>query len=189
METLFHEVLSNVGWAAGLALVATVAAPVCRRRPALIHGLWVLVLLKLVTPSLVHLTARGNSAPVKKAHAAPQPPVESPSAGPASGLPDEKVSIPAKAPARLPVQTQVERPDHASVWSWPRQLTAVVVWLAGVATWWSAVGLQVYRFRRLLQAARTRARGPACSYQSAGGPSRPPSWPERLAGSGRSTTS
>ncbi len=155
METLFLEVLSNVGWAAALALVATLADPVLRQRPALIHGLWVLVLLKLVTPSLVHLTANGNSTPAKKEHAAPQLPVESSSAGPALELPADKVSMPARVPATLPVQGQYEeRPDRANVRSWPWLTTAVVGWLAGVAAWWSAVCLQMYRFRRLLQAAR-----------------------------------
>ena len=56
METLHHEVLSNVGWAAALAMGAALAGLTFRHRPALIHGLWVLVLLKLVTPSLLHLT-------------------------------------------------------------------------------------------------------------------------------------
>ena len=55
METLHHEVLSNVGWAAALAMGAALAGLVFRHRPALIHGLWVLVLLKLVTPSILHL--------------------------------------------------------------------------------------------------------------------------------------
>ena len=54
----------------------------------------------------------------------------------------------------LPVPAPLARPGRASVWSWSWQMTAVVVWLAGVAAWWSAVGLQVYRFRRLIRAAR-----------------------------------
>ena len=33
METLRHEVFSNVGWAAALALVATLASPLFRQRP------------------------------------------------------------------------------------------------------------------------------------------------------------
>ena len=52
METLLHVGLSNALTAAALALVAAAVGSVCRR-PALVHGLWLLVLLKLVTPPLV----------------------------------------------------------------------------------------------------------------------------------------
>jgi bla regulator protein BlaR1 len=41
--------------AAGLLALAAVAAGRWSRRPAVVHGLWVLVLLKLVTPPLISL--------------------------------------------------------------------------------------------------------------------------------------
>ena len=55
MDTLLHVGLSNALLATVLALVT---AGVCAvwRRPALAHGLWLLVLLKLVTPPLVPLS-------------------------------------------------------------------------------------------------------------------------------------
>ena len=50
MESLAQNVLSNAAWALALALVAS---RVWRQRPVLAHGLWLLVLLKLVPPSFV----------------------------------------------------------------------------------------------------------------------------------------
>src|SRR3954471_4880261 len=54
MEALVHAMLSNAVAAAGLALIpAVLSLTRAGRSPALIHGLWLLVLLKLVTPPLV----------------------------------------------------------------------------------------------------------------------------------------
>ena len=52
MNELLHVTLSNAVAATVLAIVAVVLGRLCRR-PALTHGLWLLVLLKLVTPPLV----------------------------------------------------------------------------------------------------------------------------------------
>ena len=52
MQTFLEITLSNAVVATVLALVAAVIGRVCRR-PALVHSLWLLVLLKLVTPPLV----------------------------------------------------------------------------------------------------------------------------------------
>ena len=56
MEKLFHAGVSNAVSATFLALlVACVARPLARR-PAVLHCLWFLVLLKLVTPPLYEVT-------------------------------------------------------------------------------------------------------------------------------------
>jgi hypothetical protein len=47
--------LSNAVQAAVLATAAALLGWCLRRRPAVVHALWVLVLLKLVTPSLVRV--------------------------------------------------------------------------------------------------------------------------------------
>jgi bla regulator protein blaR1 len=52
VEPLLNAALSNALVATGLAVVAAGAGRFCRR-PALVHALWVLVLVKLVTPPLV----------------------------------------------------------------------------------------------------------------------------------------
>ena len=49
MESLVHAMLSNAVAAAVLAVLVTIIGRDCRR-PALIHGLWLIVMLKLVTP-------------------------------------------------------------------------------------------------------------------------------------------
>src|SRR2546421_4211955 len=54
MNDLLHVALSNAVAATALAVVAAVTSRLCRR-PALTHSLWLLVLLKLVTPPLVTL--------------------------------------------------------------------------------------------------------------------------------------
>lgn len=54
MNALLHLAVGNALLATVLALVAGGIGRVCRR-PALVHCLWVLVLVKLITPSLVEL--------------------------------------------------------------------------------------------------------------------------------------
>jgi beta-lactamase regulating signal transducer with metallopeptidase domain len=54
MRTLVELVLSNAAIATVLALVAAVAARYCRR-PQVVFALWLLVLLKLLTPPLVRI--------------------------------------------------------------------------------------------------------------------------------------
>ena len=64
MESLVHAMLSN---ALAVAVLAVLVAIIGRayRRPALIHGLWLIVMIKLVTPPLlpVSLPAELNLAP------------------------------------------------------------------------------------------------------------------------------
>jgi beta-lactamase regulating signal transducer with metallopeptidase domain len=52
VESLLRIGLSNALAATVLAVVVAVVAVACRRKPALVHGLWMLVLLKLITPPL-----------------------------------------------------------------------------------------------------------------------------------------
>lgn len=52
METLLHAGLSNAVSATFLALLVACLGRVLARRPAILHCLWLLVLLKLVTPPL-----------------------------------------------------------------------------------------------------------------------------------------
>src|SRR6266702_626727 len=54
MPSLLEIGLANAVCAGLLALLALAAGRVCRR-PALLHGLWLLVLVKLVTPPLFSL--------------------------------------------------------------------------------------------------------------------------------------
>src|SRR4051812_5877646 len=53
--------LSNSACALVLAVIAAVAGLLCRR-PAVVHVLWLLVLIKLLTPPLVHIPLPWPSA-------------------------------------------------------------------------------------------------------------------------------
>src|ERR687887_208148 len=77
MSTLLSWGLANAAGAALLALLAFAAGRFCRR-PALVHSLWLLVLLKLVTPPLLSLPLPWlpeEDAPAAAA-APPAPPAE-----------------------------------------------------------------------------------------------------------------
>jgi RND family efflux transporter MFP subunit len=56
VDALFDIGLQNACWALALALAAALGARVWRRRPVVAHTLWLLVLLKLLTPSLVGIS-------------------------------------------------------------------------------------------------------------------------------------
>ena len=51
MDTLLYAVLSNAAVTAVLAVMVTGFGRISRR-PALVHSLWIIVLLKLLTPPL-----------------------------------------------------------------------------------------------------------------------------------------
>jgi hypothetical protein len=57
VDSLLLAGLNNAAWAAALALAVAIIGKVWHRRPALIHALWLLVLVKLLTPSLVQIEA------------------------------------------------------------------------------------------------------------------------------------
>jgi len=65
METLIHAGLLNALFAALLAVMVAGLAMLCRGRPALVHALWVLVLIKFLVPSVypVKIPCWRRSAP------------------------------------------------------------------------------------------------------------------------------
>src|SRR5207244_1233727 len=77
MRQLIELAVSNVAAAAVLALVATVVGRVCRR-PALVHALWLLVLLKLLTPPLVRVPVPWPTRPAQAQESAEVLPVPAP---------------------------------------------------------------------------------------------------------------
>src|SRR3954469_14172856 len=85
MDTLLYAGLGNAVAATALALVVAAVAHFCRR-PALVHSLWLLVLLKLLTPPLLPVPlpwpARPGPVPVPALDRAVVPRGELP-AGPA----------------------------------------------------------------------------------------------------------
>jgi len=173
MHTVLQTGLSNAVAAIVLALLAACAGRMFRR-PALAHALWLLVLLKLITPPLVPLpiTWPGPGEIAASAPALPAQPAEEterivPSAPealipPAPGAPvvvhwppaedlHEEVRA-ADASTSVPVLAQEEillpAPTRPQV-----SLSTLLagIWLAGSVVWFLLTGHSIYRFRRLLR--------------------------------------
>ncbi|HEY7426255.1 MAG TPA: M56 family metallopeptidase [Gemmataceae bacterium] len=155
MDDLLNIALSNAVVAAVLALVAAAAGALCRR-PALVHGLWLLVLLKLVTPPLLRIPVawptalESVQAPVA-ASAMEAPISETTSSSPeqpdvvlvlpmtAEGEPASSADAITTPPAPVPVDPPL----------WSRVMP--LVWLAGSLGWFALALLRLGRFRRLLR--------------------------------------
>jgi hypothetical protein len=70
VDELMRLGMNNAAWATAFALAACVGARVLGRRPAVVHILWLLVLIKLVSPSLVRIDfpailARRHASPTR----------------------------------------------------------------------------------------------------------------------------
>src|SRR5262245_8430615 len=93
MTTLLSVGLANAVVAAGLALLAA-AAGRFSKRPALAHSLWLLVLIKLITPPLFWLPVAALPATEPAAVAQAFAPPPAPSA--ATPVPEERMILPAE---------------------------------------------------------------------------------------------
>jgi RND family efflux transporter MFP subunit len=164
VDALLHAALNNAAWAVALALAAAAGARIWRRSPALAHALWLLVLLKLVTPSLTRFPLPGGAGP---GQAAPDPVVPI-VADPLSSVPEPRSifpvdpvvpestaeALPRRAEGRsLPVPSGTPRAAAATATPWPWKTITAAGWLAGAAAWWSFLGLATMRFRRLIASA------------------------------------
>jgi beta-lactamase regulating signal transducer with metallopeptidase domain len=164
---ILHAMLGNAAVAAVLAVLALAAGRFCRS-PAVRHLLWVLVLLKLVTPPLFHVPL----AVLPEAWA--EPPAEPPPHVCCVLQP-----LPSPAP---PPESPANRMAHAPAW-WERWRGVGVdewvfaVWMAGAVGWFIWQGRRIVHFRRWV--ARAEDAGPevaAATGRIAGvlGFSRPP---------------
>jgi WD40 repeat protein/beta-lactamase regulating signal transducer with metallopeptidase domain len=175
MELLLGIGLSNAVLAGMLALLVVCVSGLARR-PALAHCLWLLVLVKLLTPPLVSVSLPWlppEAEPAAPGTALPPPPPLTPT-GVAAGKGDVGVTA-AKAPAGarlapalppantggsqadLPAAAPANPPATTAPWSWdfrPVLPWVAVVWLLGSVTWLAWVCLNLWRFQRLLRHAR-----------------------------------
>jgi beta-lactamase regulating signal transducer with metallopeptidase domain len=106
MNTLWTVGLSNVAVALVLAALAY-AAGRYGRRPALTHGLWLLVLLKLLTPPLFSVPVIRTQAPASAPVVAAAPIVAGPSA---SARVDPAPEAPVQVADAKPSAPEVDRP-------------------------------------------------------------------------------
>ncbi len=167
METVLQVGLSNAGAAAGLGLGVLLLAWVCRR-PALLHGLWLLVLVKLITPPLVSLEIGASREHQSRTdfQSVPQAPVADVPALPAkeelqelmeaieAGVDANPEPIPlAEAPVD-PIQEEIAAPPpmpQKPARSWPWQPLVLGIWLAGTVGWYGLALVRIARFGRVLR--------------------------------------
>jgi len=176
VDTLLQVGLSNAVVATFLALLALAVGFLCRR-PALVHSLWLLVLLKLITPPILSIPvpwpARTEPVPAL-ADPSPTPvqvvsqpelpafllidPLLEPDDEPAVGMEpaEPAISPPAVVPALATVapdtpasESEPARPTALANVSW--ELMAAVLWLGSSGLWFALVALRTYRFHRLLR--------------------------------------
>jgi beta-lactamase regulating signal transducer with metallopeptidase domain len=160
MESLLYFGLGNAVAATVLAVAAATVSRLCRR-PALIHCLWLLVLLKLLTPPFLTVPipslAGTDSRPAeaKKASRAEGPvwfiPAALPPAGHALTLPHgEGTSVSMVSSAgELPGPAAASDTELADL-----EMGLLMLWLLGSLLWWTLAGVRVVRFYRMLRYAR-----------------------------------
>jgi RND family efflux transporter MFP subunit len=168
VDDLFRLGLTNAAWATAMILVATLGAWFCRRRPAIVHVLWLLVLVKLVTPSMTQVAlpaAAAISLPPGGRGPVQSDLTNSERLAP-TVLPEGRGSVRSAGSNREGLATHGDTaqgptpeaarepfvPARERIWPWRPALA--LLWLAGAMTWSAIVGLNAYRFRRLLRSAR-----------------------------------
>ena len=148
--------LSNAVLATLLAILVAILAAVCRR-PALTHALWLLVLLKLVTPPLLPVALPWPSPlaemPTDRKTTAREPPLL-PRLEP---LPfrqaDEERQLPrpiVEEPRAAALLAERAVPEETAPW----RSALLAFWLTGSCLWWTVAAVRVGRFRRLLRLAQ-----------------------------------
>jgi WD40 repeat protein/beta-lactamase regulating signal transducer with metallopeptidase domain len=155
-----EAVLGNLFVAAVLALAAT-AAGRWGRRPAVTHVLWLLVLVKLVTPPVFRVPVR--LLPAESESAAISIPVVDPTPAPPAMLPVEHRSKAAPTPAaQTALPTIIEpirqaadgaesRRSQGAAVAVPWETVAVFAWLTGSLAWLGLAYVRTRRFARFLR--------------------------------------
>lgn len=173
MDTLLQIGLSNSLLATPLAILVAALGRVCRR-PALIHGLWLLVLLKLLTPSFIvwpiawpdGLKPAAKVLPTPASREAPildtaddatvDLPVERLPPSAASRLGHEVETLPKVDEPETCVSADVDPSSPASAPDFARLWSPVIAgfWLAGSISWFGFAAFRIHRFRSLWLSAR-----------------------------------
>ena len=145
MESLLSLALSNAVVATLLAVMVTVLARLLRRRPAVVHGLWLLVLLKLLTPPLIPLSITWPWTADAPPSAVESPP---PSLSEAEEL---ATSLAVTQEETLSAESESSPAPVAATAFWEPAI--LIVWLSGSVAWWTMAGVRLLRFHRLLREA------------------------------------
>jgi beta-lactamase regulating signal transducer with metallopeptidase domain len=180
VEWLIQVGLSNSLVAGALAGLAALVGLVCRR-PALMHALWLLVLLKLVTPPLVMISVRPPAGPANSEE--PASPAEATAPGPLSllGGPDraggevpsgvggedrlparpaealandDEAAPPAVEDPIAPEAVEASAPPPPDARGWRPGSVLAGAWLLGSLAWCTLAIRRAWRFSRALRCAR-----------------------------------
>jgi beta-lactamase regulating signal transducer with metallopeptidase domain len=148
VDTFLHFGLANAVVATILALLVAGVCCFCRR-PPLAHSLWLLVLLKLLTPPLLTVPLPW---PLDSSLPPPPMPKESASAEPRTER-TEVVFSPVNTDKEdhfidLPSEQPLEPSPPSEGGRF--QLVVLGLWLTGSLLWWALAGLRLRRFHRLL---------------------------------------
>jgi bla regulator protein BlaR1 len=177
MESLVHAMLSNALAATVLALLVAILGRTCRR-PALIHGLWLVVMIKLVTPPVLtvslpvgveflpsgwSIAEAGEDARVSTASTAlPQDlavatldeernadlPRDENQALPATDTSNGEIGFDPESHAAIPAAATNVGLRLPEGWSW--ELLVLTLVLSGAFAWWLLALVRIIRFNRLI---------------------------------------
>ena len=176
MESLVHAMLSNAVAVAVLVVLVAMIGRACRR-PALIHALCLVVMLKLVTPPLVPVSlpvgldlapevwssgeaGKGFPESIAPAEMSPSVAVAAANArwdepgGEISDvvettLSEARVGVFPKAKPAIPARVWNIGIGLPAGWRWEHLVLAVV--LAGAVAWWALALSRIMRFQRLMK--------------------------------------
>jgi RND family efflux transporter MFP subunit len=153
VDAIFHYALTNTAWALVLGVVAAIGSRVWWRRPAIGHVLWLLVLLKLLLPSLLSLPTvpRPAKAPGPSEAASVRASVPDAAIAPVSASP---IASRRSEPAQPAPHSAAEQSPRPWVRPWPWRTIVVSCWGLGAILWWSILAWKVTQFRSLMRFAR-----------------------------------
>lgn len=149
MDTFFQTIVSNAVFATILAVVVAVATRFVRR-PEVVYWLWVLVLLKLVTPPIVHLpfsfgvqetvALAGDETTdigIPSAGYSPERESRRDTASPFDAVPESVAAEPTMFEEALPASAEPVTPEHVEVAETTTEDDASVGW--SIASWVSGI--------------------------------------------------
>jgi beta-lactamase regulating signal transducer with metallopeptidase domain len=158
VETLLRVGLGNAVVACLLAFGAAAVAVFARGRPALRHGLWLLVLVKLVTPPLWTVPVAWVGEPDVAAAAGVDPAAARDADADALEVVPEPTILAEPEPAAAPVASSVPVPAAVATTApvpvaWPWRVYVLAIWGAGSVATCAMAAWRVQQFRRILRQA------------------------------------
>src|SRR5947207_3323640 len=161
METLIHAGLMNAVFVTILAVVVAGVAVFFRRRPAVIHALWILVLVKFLVPSFYSVEIPGwrppaapvvtpepiviqeHPSPAHLEEQIPSPP-EDTSSDPIDGdHPPAAMMEPAVVESSETAISNPTTPSKPSAWQFSWEHVVAIVWLAGSLAWMMVAWIRI----------------------------------------------